>query len=376
MNQQNTKTPTLFSLLARQWDTGAAIKSMLFNKRQTAVAFALDNDTVTIADAEDHDPPTRRIHISAENGRSTIAPRSTAPAPLTSVSIEDSGDALLACTGDLDFILLAATGLAHRISPDGAVDQINMKLDGPVNAADNCPASGRLACACGSRLYIFDDVSEAPLLCLDRDGPISAIGFSPDGQSIALAHEHGLTIRPLSADQAEGRELAYSGQPKAVHWSPNGEWIATPLGSGGVQLSSVQDGRSGALTDYPVPVISVTWNRQANALVTSGAFRVTAWSMDTPPIEDTSTGVLETGRAGLIAVRSVANHPDRNLVVAGYDNGCMTVAQIGNRDELTLTSEAHGAVSHLAWSRDGRKIAAGTDRGLAAIVSLPPQMFK
>ena len=74
MNQQSPTSPTLFGLLAREWTTGSPISSMCFNADQSAVGFALENGSIAVAPVEDEDPPGRRIHVSAENGRSTIQP--------------------------------------------------------------------------------------------------------------------------------------------------------------------------------------------------------------------------------------------------------------------------------------------------------------
>ena len=93
-------------------------------------------------------------------------------------------------------------------------------------------------------------------------------------------------------------------------------------------------------------------------------------------MDDPASGVLETGRAGLVAVSAVASHPTKNLVAAGYENGLITIAQIGGRDEMILNNEDHGAINQLAWSRDGKCIAASSAQGHAALISLPPQMFK
>lgn len=376
MNQQTTITPTLFKLLAREWSTGAAIKSMLFNGSQTAVAYALDNGTVAIAEVSDEDPPEQRVHINAEDGRSIIRPRSIEPKSLQLIEVEDSGQMLFGCIGETDFIACGPDGQVLRISPNGEVSPLGVELHGPVSALGHCPTSGQFAFVSGTQISVFDDKTVTLAHRLDHGEPIAAAGFSPNGQSIAIAHDYGVTIWSLDAERQKTKDVAFAGRPCAVHWSPDGNWIACPLSDGGFQLSSLQDMRTRAVTDYPAPVQSVAWNKKANALITSGAFRVAAWSMNAPPIDDTSSGALETGRAGLVPVSAVSSHPDRNLVVAGYENGFITIVQIAGRDELVLNSEDHGAVTNLVWSHNGRHIALGTDRELAAIITLPPQMFK
>lgn len=376
MNDQSAIAPTLFELLARQWDTGASIQSVLFNGRQNAVAYVLDNGSAAIAHVADSDPAERRIHVDAEDGRQTIRPRSKSPKPLVMIEITDGGPVLLGTLGETEFVAGAADGPFYRISPTGDKIAIDLQTDEAVTSIDDCPASGQFASASGSTITVFDRARMTVRQRLDLGVAATSIRFSPDGKSIAAAHETGLTVWDLNGSDTKKKHVAFGGGPTDVNWSPDGNWLATPLADGGFQLISLRDERTQALTGYPAPVNSIVWNRNANAIVTSGAFRVAAWSMDQPPIETAATGALETGKPGFVPVSAVSCHPDRNLVAAGYDNGFLSIMQIGGRDELVLNSEGQGAIRGLVWSDDGRHIACGAGKGLAAIVSVPPQMFK
>ena len=381
MNQQSdTAPPTLFHILAREWMTGAAICSMRFNAQQTAVAYALDNGNVAIADVHDDDAPELRIHIDGEHGRATIRPRTKTPKPLILAKVDDDdGHVLLCAMGKLDYVACCASGSVFRISPSGVTSSIDLNIPGPVTAMDYCLGNGQFTVVSGTQVTIFSDGSDGVIAAISHFDPgesVAGLVFSSDGEYIAVTHGKGLTIWSSGANPQKIKDVAFSGQPGVAHWSPDDQWIATPLAEGGFQLSRVADGHTRAVTGYPMPVKSVAWNSQANAVVTSGGFRVTAWSMDTPPLKDNSSGAIETGRAGLVPVSAVSSHPDRNLVIAGYENGYASIMQMAERDELVLNNENHGAIIAVAWSRDGKRIALGTDQGLAAIVSIPPQMFK
>lgn len=376
MSDQGTIAPTLFELLAREWNIGVAVQSLCFNARQSAVGYALDNGSVMIAHVSDDDPAEQRIHVSAEDGRQTIRPRAKSPKPLVMVEVENSGPIQLGALGNTDFVAGGTHGSLYRISPNGDKTIVNPGLDDAVSGFCDCVDKKLFACSSGSRVTIFDDADMTAKISLDAGIPIAAIGFSPNGSSIAATHERGMTIWTLDGGGQKTAEIEFNGRPSSVHWNPEGGWIAAPLADGGFQLISLHDGRSQALSGYPSPVNSIAWNKKANALVTSGAFRVTAWSMNEPPIADPSTGALQTGITGFVPISSVSCHPDRNLVVAGYDNGFISIMQIGGPDEMVLNSEDHGAVIDLVWSRDARHIACGTDKGLAALISIPPQMFK
>ena len=122
----------------------------------------------------------------------------------------------------------------------------------------------------------------------------------------------------------------------------------------------------------------MVWSADGETLVTSGAFRIIAW-----PLGDLKTNgatptasALETGKPSLVAIEAVASHPNEPLIAAGYENGMLILTKIGSKDELIIKNEGDGAIKHLDWSRDGGYLALGSDRGLAAIVELPEQLFK
>jgi hypothetical protein len=160
-----------------------------------------------------------------------------------------------------------------------------------------------------------------------------------------------------------------------MRWSADGTWLACGLETGGFALVSVTDGRADIVGGFPSPVRTVCWSLPENALFASGAFRIAGWSMTAPPLGGETSGALETGRAGLVAVETLAAHPKKKLIAAGYANGRITIAQIGARDEL-LVRPLGSPVTALAWSGDGLHLAVGTVDGTAAIITFPAQMFK
>ncbi len=376
MNQQSATSPTLFGLLAREWVTGSPVNSMRFNTEQSAVGFLLENGGLAIARVDDDDPPGRRIHVSAENGRSTIQPRTSPVQPLDVANTKAEAAMWLGTIGDRDFVTCQENGSPLRVLPDASCSSCDLGLPGPIIATDYCALKSTLACVSGSQVSLVGAANNTLIHRIDQGETIAAAQFSPDGRALAVAHDFGITIWPTAPGEVATNDLAFPGRPNAVFWSPDGQWIAAPLSDGGFQLCNLSDGQTTALSDYPSPVRSICWNENTNALVTSGAFRIAVWSMDEPPMKDPSAGVLETGKAGLVPVSAVASHPTKNLVAAGYDNGFITIAQVGGRDEMILNNEDHGPINQLAWSRDGKCIAAASEQGHTALISLPPQMFK
>lgn len=376
MDQPAPTSPSLFGLLAREWQRPAAVTATLFNADQSAVAFACADGTLALAGMADAEPPTKRVHISTEHGRASIRARQRAYRPVAVVDALGDRAPPIARHRSSRFAVGAADGRILSITPRGQVVPFGTRLGQPLVAIDHHTPTERIACAAGTEIAIFAGDDTAAPLRLQDELPLDALAFSPDGRELAAAHEGGLSIWRLDGSEPMRRELRFAGKPSAVSWSPDSAWIASPLAESGFRLVHLATERSDTIGGYPTPVHSLAWSRAANALVTSGAFRVVAWSMDTPPLGGEMRGALETGRPGLVVIESVATHPDRDLLAVGYANGLLNISQVGLRDELMLRADGVGAATALAWSADGAHLAVGTSDGMAAIVSFPPQMFK
>ena len=69
-------------------------------------------------------------------------------------------------------------------------------------------------------------------------------------------------------------------------------------------------------------------------------------------------------------VVAVACHPKQEIVAAGFEDGMVMLAASRTARRFWRRGRASGAVSALAWSADGAKLAFGTEDGEAGIVDL------
>ncbi len=224
---------------------------------------------------------------------------------------------------------------------------------------------------------VFVSRADDEVVRLRQAAPSSthAIAFSPDAKRLAFDSGDGLSIWAVDGDPEPIREFSTPSRPASIRWSRDGSWLACGLETGGFGLVRLADGRSGVVGGFPSPVRTVCWSAQENTLFASRAFRIAGWSMADPPFEHAASGALETGRTAAVPVETMATHPLRNLIAAGYANGRITIAQIGSRDELVVRFSG-SAITALAWSGDGRHLAVGMVDGTAAIVTFPAILFK
>lgn len=375
MNQQTMQNLTLFDLLARSWRRPSAIADLRFSTDGSTVAFSCVDGTVALATVADHEPPESRLRVSNDLGQTTIRPREKPPVPLVATAAFADGDVPLVADTHSGFLTGATSGEVLHLTADGDVAAPSIRIDGPIVALDHCARADMTAVSNGHDVFLSRGQGDAVKLKHATTSAADALAFSPGGRRLACGLEDGLSVWQVESDAALIHEVALSARPMSIRWSGDGTWLACGLETGGFALVSLADGHCGIVAGFPSPVRTVCWSRPADALFASGAFRIAGWSMTAPPVGGEASGALETGRAGLVLVETVAAHPRKKLIAAGYANGRITIAQIGARDEL-LVKPLGGAVTALAWSGDGRHLAVGAVDGTAAIVTFPAQMFK
>ncbi|HQT72741.1 MAG TPA: hypothetical protein PLX84_02285 [Acidiphilium sp.] len=376
MNQTATKHLTLFDLLGRTWQAAAPAGPPCFSAEGKAIAFGCADGTVIVAPTEDPEPPETRIRVSGDVGQATIRPRSR-PAPLPAISDSVHQDIPPIVAGeDGGFLVGAGDGGVLTLGPDGAVRGMRARIDTPVMALDHAREAALTAIAGADAVRLCQGAGAlSDPLADDGEGEVVAIRLSPSGRQLAIARAESLSIVALDGSGRAPMVFGLLSCPLSLAWRDDGACLACTLEAGGFLMVDHASGRSGTVTGFPMATRDAAWSVPAASIVASGAYRVAAWSMATPPLDGDMTGALVSGRAGLVGVESVAAHPKRPLAAAGYANGQILLVQIGERDELLVRPEGC-AVTALGWSEDGHHLAAAGADGMVSIVTFPERMFK
>ena len=375
MNMKTTEDLTLFGLLARSWHMDAAVADIALDAGGNTVGFALADGSIALAPLEDPEPASKRIRVSVEHGGVSIQPRTEALPPLTHVNALDGSPAAVAAHGDRGFVFADASGALIGVTAQGEQSALPGSLDGPAAAIDTAAKTGQLACASANgRATVFGN-GDAHGHVLPHDAPALDVRYSPRGDVLAVAHPNAVALWNTADAPVKLADVPVTGRPLALAWSPDGAMLGCGEDTG-ASILQINGTDPVVLADYPSSVRSIAWSFDDRAMVTSGAFRIIVWPRDRLASDGSTPSTIETGRAGLTAVDAVATHPKKPLVAAGYENGMLVIAEIGKADEMPIKSEGQGAITVIRWTGDGQHLALGTDRGLAAIVELPRQIFK
>lgn len=360
----------LFDLLARSWALDAPVASVTMDAAGKAAAFALDDGRMALVPLDDAESPVSRFRMELASGRSTIRPREKpVPAPVLTPSLADAAP-LVVPSGRIGFVAAGRDGTLQRITPRGQI--IALTRDPRPVGAIASDGRGRLAIAYDGKAELVDEDGLSRIAGLLTPGMASGLAFSPDGACLAVLTGDGLVLWQQGQD-FQSHPLGGAGP---VVFSPRGGWLAGGNGKDGFWLLDRRDGRIARLGNFRTPPRALGFGHDDGTVIASGAFRVAAWSLATPPFEAEATGALRTGRAGLVLIDRIAPHPARDLIAFGAADGSVAIARPGLPEEMVLRAADGDAITALAWSASGLHLAIGTAGGAAALVTLPPQLFK
>lgn len=366
---QSTQPP-LFDLLARSWTLEAGISDVAMDAAGKIAGFALEDGRLALMPIEDKESAISRMRVEADSGRSTIRPREkTVANPIMTPELA-TGAPLLASSGMIGLIAAGRDGRIHRVTPRGQVIAMTDRIS-PLFAIASDRA-GKVAIAREARTDLHEEDGMARLVGLLTPGPANTLAFAPDDHSLAVMLDDKL----LLGQPRMGYESHSLGGTGALGFSADGAWLAGSNGSDGFWLLNRRDGRISRLCNFRAAPSAIAFNAAAGAVYASGAFRAAGWSLATPPVDDEATGALRTGRPGLVLIEKIVAHPHRDLIALGTANGAVSIARVGQPEEMVLRHADGSAVTALCWSADGLHLAIGTAAGNAALVTLPEQLFK
>ncbi len=279
------------------------------------------------------------------------------------------GGAVLALVGDPagdGFVSGGDDGRLLRIGRDGAATELANHKGKWVEHLAAHRTTGAVAASIGKSAIVVKggevrEFGQHPSTVADLD-------FSKDGSRIACAHYGGATVWSIAQATLPPRRLAWRGSHVALRWSTDGKFIATGTQENDIHVWRVAQTADMRMQGYPAKVKSLSWTADARFLYTSAQPVFTAWPFSgkgpegKPPLQFGEEG------AGLLAV--VAAHPTAEFVAGGYDSGELQLGDIKTRRSVVLKMADGSAITCLAWSPDGFRLAAGNEAGALLVIDL------
>ena len=257
-------------------------------------------------------------------------------------------------------------GRLLRLASDGAASEIANQKGKWIDKLAAHRGNGTIAASAGKMALVVDKSGE-----LREFGPhqstVAGLDFSKDGSRVAAAHYDGITVWSIGNVTLPPRRFAWRGSHVALKWSTDGKFIATGTQENDIHVWRIAQATDMRMQGYPAKVKSLSWSADARWLYTSSQPVFTAWSFAGKGPEGKPP--LQFGEEGAGLITTVAAHPTADLVAGGYDPAS-ELGDIKGRRSVVLRMADGSAITCLAWSPDGTRLAAGNEKGDMLVIDV------
>lgn len=376
MNEQTSKGFSAFELLAMSWSLGEKPVHSIFCRDGNFGAFLLASGKLAIVRTSDAEAPSRRTSIDETTGRTTIRPRSIDPIPPTILDISALTHLPIVRYGPQGFAVACKDGTVRQATPRGLVLERVSSGSGPITAFNGEQTGSRLVFARGNTVFVTRTESDAALVSVNLDHSVSVLsGLAGDGKIAAWGNgtvsilEFSNNLQHLWSSRCDGDVVSMSWNSSATH-------VACGCADRALMTIDCSEKSVHRIEKFPAEVRTAEFNEAGRALVASGAFRLVGWKDTDLPKSGSQGTPLSSGKAGFVVLESIASHPAKDMVAAGFENGVIALTSIGQPDELLLRNASNAAITTMSWSPDGENLSVGDAAGECSIVNFPEQMFK
>ncbi len=280
---------------------------------------------------------------------------------LLCATISQDGQSFISAGEDGTVMSLAADGTSSELAKMGN-KWINALGTGPQHAVGF--ASGRKA-----QIRLKDGTIRE----FEEERSIEGIAFAPKGMRVAFARYNGVSLHWVN-NQTPPVNLVWNGAHIDVTFSPDGRFLVTSMQENALHGWKL-DGKAGdedrhmRMTGYPAKVKSMSWSAKGKWLASSGASAAIIWPFSG---KDGPMGKapLELGTRGDVMVTSVDCHPTEDVVAIGYSDGMIIAARFADNKEALLRRGGSSAISSMAWNKDGRLLAFGSESGECGVIDI------
>jgi len=239
-----------------------------------------------------------------------------------------------------------------------------------IDAVAASPASGLIAYAAGKSVGVLDAGDPAFARTFDHEKSAAGLAFDPKGRRLAVATYGGAALWYARIADQKPVMLKWAGSHIAVAFSPDGRFLMSSMQESQLHGWRMADGKDLRMGGYPAKVKSMAFLAKGAAFATAGANGAVIWPF-TGPNGPMGKEAVEIGVDQEALVTRVAVTPERTLCAAGFDNGRIWATNLASGAPVTLKAEKGAAISALAISPAGDRLAWGDEDGGAGVVALP-----
>jgi WD40 repeat protein len=229
--------------------------------------------------------------------------------------------------------------------------------------------SGLIAFAAARDLHVRDARDAAFSRTFTHEKSVADVAFDPKGRRIAAATYGGCALWYARIVDQKPVTLKWAGSHIACAWSPDGRFLVSSMQENQLHGWRVADEKNMRMAGYPSKVKSLVFLSKGALLGTSGSNGAVMWPFAgaTGPM---GKQAAEIGYDEAALSTRLAAAPNTSWIACGLDDGRVWAADVTGQRLEPLKAEKGAAISALAMSPDGKRIAWGDEDGQAGVAEI------
>ena len=230
---------------------------------------------------------------------------------------------------------------------------------------------GGIAFADGRKIFVVMPDSANRERTIERQyqasGSVGGLCFGPKGRKLAASRNNGASVYWVGTDREAPDDYEWLGAHGPITWSPRGDFVVTSMQENALHVWRADNKKHGRMGGYPTRIKSMSWNPKGTALATSGSNGVVIWPFATKdgPI---GQGATQWPLNSDVALSHLSWHPTKGMILTGNYEGDVTLVREDGA-VLPVAQRLGSVVTSVAFSKDGKSLAFGTDEGAYGVVA-------
>lgn len=236
-----------------------------------------------------------------------------------------------------------------------------------IDAVAASAESGLIAFGAGRDAHVRDSGDPAFSRVFTHEKSVADIAFDPRGRRLAAATYNGAALWYARIADQKPQMLKWAGSHVLVIWSPDGRFLMSAMQENQLHGWKVADDKNLRMGGYPAKVKSMAFLSNGLMMATSGSNGAVIWPFAgaTGPM---GKEAAEIGYDQSALVARVAGTPGASILAAGLDDGRVWAADLKSGRIEHLKAEKGAAISALAITPDGSRLAWGDEAGGAGVL--------
>ena len=226
------------------------------------------------------------------------------------------------------------------------------------------PTCNHLAFSLGRYVQIWDADSQTVMTTLPfANSSVLDLAWRPNGESIAIAGNGGVKVWSTIDWDDDPYLIDMPSASMVTAWSGDGKYIASGNFDNTITVLEYGSPHPWVMRGFPGKISNLTWSqrRSSNAplLAASSIEGIAVWKKEADDKDGWNANVLDLHDR---KVQALLFHPQSLLLASAADDSCLCLWTKAKQVGQILEGTRNG-FSCLAWSQDGKQLAAGGQDG-------------